>query len=430
MSITVAERLKKNHLHILSEGIWIFGGRVISFISVLAIVRLLTTRMEIGEYGQLALILTISNLVTQLLMGPIGQGIGRYFMIAHHDGGYTNFATACKKILKYAGLLLGGVSIVIAFFSIMYGRLDYAYLSVSIFIFSYLTSINDIANGLQNLARNRMISARNSSIELVIRIPIVYASISIFGANVESVILAYICSSIFLIYVQKIDLKKISPRNILIENQKDIDWEGSMLKIIYPASFWGLFIWMQQASDKWALQLFSSISDVAKYTVIYQIGYSPVIMLIGILMTLFTPLLYRGEDIHPNLFSRLMIFVSILTLAGMVIAQLLGGFIMNLVASREYYELKSFLPLMILAAGLYSGGDLLAVRMMTQIRTMEILMIKIMASMFGLAINFLLAYLYGIEGVVLGLVFFGLIYLSLFSYAYKKSLIKKGFQNV
>jgi len=202
------------------------------------------------------------------------------------------------------------------------------------------------------------------------------------------------------------------------------------LKIIYPASFWGIFIWMQQASDKWALQLFSGISDVAKYTVLYQIGYSPVIMLMGILMTLFTPLLYRGEDIHPNLFSRLMIFVSILTLAGMGMAELLGEFIMNLVASSEYYELKSFLPLMILAAGLYSGGDLLAVRLMTQIRTMEILLIKIMASMFGLAINFLLAYLYGIKGVVLGLVCFGLIYLSLFSYAYKNSLIKKGFRNV
>jgi len=426
----VAERLKKNHLYIFSEGMWIFGGRVISFISVLAIVRLLTTHMEIGEYGQLALILTISNLITQLLMGPIGQGIGRYFMIAHHDGGYTNFTAACKKILKYAGLLLGCISIAIAFFSIMYGRLDYAYLSVSIFIFSYLTSINDIANGLQNLARNRMISSRNSSLELVIRIPIIYASISIFGANVESVILAYICSSIFLIYIQKIDLKKISPKNTLIENQKDIDWEVSMLKIIYPASFWGIFIWMQQASDKWALQLFSGISDVAKYTVLYQIGYSPVIMLMGILMTLFTPLLYRGEDIHPNLFSRLMIFVSILTLAGMGMAELLGEFIMNLVASSEYYELKSFLPLMILAAGLYSGGDLLAVRLMTQIRTMEILLIKIMASMFGLAINFLLAYLYGIKGVVLGLVCFGLIYLSLFSYAYKNSLIKKGFRNV
>ena len=203
-----------------------------------------------------------------------------------------------------------------------------------------------------------------------------------------------------------------------------------MLKIIYPASFWGVFIWMQQASDKWALQLFNGTNDVAKYAVLYQVGYTPIVMLMGILMTLFIPLLYRGEDIHPKLFSRLMIFLSVLTIAGMGIAQILGGFIMSLVASREYYELKSFLPFMILAAGLYSGGDLLTVRLMTQIRTMEILIIKITASGFGLTINFLLAYLYGIEGVVLGLVCFGLIYLSLFSFAYKNSLIKKGFQNV
>ena len=152
--VTVAERLKKNNSHNFSEGMWIFGGRIISFLSALALVRLLNSSMEIVEYGQLALILTIPNLVTHLLLGRSAQGIGRYFMIAYHDGGYTNFTTACKKILKYAGLLLGGASIAIAFYSIMYGRLDYAYLSVSIFIFSYLTGLNDISNGLQNLARN------------------------------------------------------------------------------------------------------------------------------------------------------------------------------------------------------------------------------------------------------------------------------------
>ena len=413
----VAEELQKNKMQLLSEGAWIFIGKIISFSAILAMVRLLTTHMDAIEYGQLALALTLCNLTTQLIMGPLGQGVGRYFVVAKHDGGYDGFIDACKGLLKNAGSILIGIGISIAFFAAIYGRFDYAFLGISIFIFSYLTGLNDISNSFQNLARNRMISVRNAALELLLRLPLVWIIIIAFGPSPEMVIVGYLLSSAFVAALQKIDFPKLAPSEAK-SRQDEGDWRNDILQIAIPASFWGLFIWLQQSSDRWFLQFFGGSQEVGQYAVIYQLGYMPIVTIMGLAVTLFVPLLYRNKRPNSMMIAMLLLFTFTINFFAMSIFWLAGESLMTMLVGNEFRSLVKFMPHMILAGGLYSAGDILCIALMSAIRTREILIIKIGASIIGIIANFCGAYFYGFIGVVYGAVIFGLAYFIFFLIEY------------
>src|SRR5438874_2297495 len=63
----------------------------------------------------------------------------------------------------------------------------------------------------------------------------------------------------------------------------------------WPFAAWGIFTWMQTASDRWALQG-RGTSEVGFYAALYQLGYYP--------MTLLSGFLVRSEEHTSELQSR------------------------------------------------------------------------------------------------------------------------------
>ena len=87
-------------------------------------------------------------------------------------------------------------------------------------------------------------------------------------------------------------------------------WRNEILNYSPPFGVWGVFTWFQLASDRWALKLFTSPSEVGVFAVLYQLGYYPVTLLTGMLVTLISPILFeRSGD------ARLGVTPSITRLA-------------------------------------------------------------------------------------------------------------------
>jgi O-antigen/teichoic acid export membrane protein len=412
-------RAPKEH-HLLSEGGWIILGKAASFIAMLAMVRLLTERLDIIEYGKLALGLTLFNLMTQLIMGALGQGIGRYYSLAALEGGYDEFFRASMRMLKKTGFLILGLGTLCALIALVIGKVEFALFAIGLFAFSYFSGLNDISSGLHNLARNRMIAVRNAALELLIRLPIVGIILIVFPKSAAVVVAGYLASSLILTYVVKRSIAKLRPVNSPAP-ESPIDWQAQILRLSLPASVWGIFVWLQQASDKWMLQAFATTRDVAQYAVIYQIGYTPLVTLMGVLTTLFIPMLYQRVRSTRALVNKLLLFVTLMTLIGVLVSWFLGDRIMGMLASRKYLEVAHFLPYMVLAAGLYSAGDILCIKMMGDIKTRQIMSVKILASLIGVALNVAGARLYGLEGVIYGIVLFGAVYALMFAVLYINS---------
>jgi len=66
-------------LRLSKEGAWIFFGQAASLTGALALVKVLTEYIEPNIYGEVALGLTIANLVNSVIMGTLSSGISRFF---------------------------------------------------------------------------------------------------------------------------------------------------------------------------------------------------------------------------------------------------------------------------------------------------------------------------------------------------------------
>jgi O-antigen/teichoic acid export membrane protein len=314
-------------------------------------------------------------------------------------------------------LLIVATGLITTLISLVFEKSEFTLFIAALFAFSCVSGMNDITNGLHNLARNRMIAARNSTCELILRLPIVGALFWIFHASIEMVVIGYLVSSVVLFCIQKIDIQKLIPSNRPLQ-EKSINWRNGILKVALPASAWGFFVWIQQASDKWMLQMFSSTVDVAQYSVIYQVGYTPLVMLTGILVTFFAPILYRDNISNRALINKLLKFIAITTVLFMFLSWMFGDFILMSLVSEKFMQAEHYFPHMVLAAGLYSVGDILCIKMMSDIRIKEIMRIKIISSLIGFVANAVGAAAFGLAGIVYAAIFFGFCYATLFFVLY------------
>jgi O-antigen/teichoic acid export membrane protein len=154
------------------------------------------------------------------------------------------------------------------------------------------------------------------------------------------------------------------------------------------------------------LWIFHGDKSVSQYSVIYQLGYTPFIMCFGIIMTFLMPLIYRQKTSH--LTEKCVIFVLSITLVGFAIYQIFSFKILSFVVSSDFLQYSAMLPYMILAAGLYSAGDVLQSQLMYEKRVGDILKVKILTSLMCLIMNAVGAYWFGARGTVTAMIIFGL----------------------
>jgi O-antigen/teichoic acid export membrane protein len=429
----IIQQIKKYKGH-LSEFGWIALGKGLSFAGMMFLVSLLTKSLTTYDYGILALGLTFCNLANQVIMGSISQGIGRYFSIVLESGGYHSFKHAAVKISGLASATLFLFGILSAVFFFFEGQFNLVNLVFALIILSVMNGLNDIFNSMQNIARNRMHMAITGAIDAWLKVLLVGVVLNYVTASATEVILCYIATAALILLIQ-IDKWKKFHKSLVHDDEPILNWEKEIWRFSLPASIWGIFVWFQQASDKWVLQLFSNTNDVAQYSVLYQVGYTPLIIGIGLLVTMCTPILYRKSKLNDDgsldtqdhkIIVFLCLLIFIVTTAAFMLLWLFNAQIMRAVAAPAYYISSTFLPWMALGAGFFAFADVLYIKMMGEIRVKEILVVKILASSIGVAYNSLGAYFFGLWGVVAANVLFGITYLVII---YAVSLKIFSYQN-
>lgn len=405
------------HSNFASEFIWVLVGKVIAFLCSILLIKLLTNSMSVEVYAHLVLGLTVFNLFVQLLMGPVGQGIGRVYVDAVELKDQNCFGKEIliinKKILVIYLFIILALSFI---FAINKNHEVYA-LAMCLIIYSYLNGLNDISSSLQNLARNRAESAIGLSLDSIIKIMFIVLLIGTIGIlDPVDVIIAYLLSSMLALIYQKKVFHKLELN--LRDNEECLDgkkWSSAIYKIVIPASIWGFFVWLQQASDKWMLKYFQGEESVSNYSVIYQIGYVPFILGMSIVMTFLMPMIFKGG--RNSIIKWMILFVGVITGLAFIVASQFSYEILSLIVNDEYSKEAHLLPYMILAAGFYLLGDVYTAQLMKEKNVKALLKIKISTASICLITNSVGAYLHAVNGVVASMVLFGLIYFLATMYA-------------
>jgi len=414
----------KNHFsqiaRLSKEGGWVVAGQITSVAGSLVSVRVLTEYLNPAQYGELALGLTLASLANQLIFGGIGSGIARFYSIAFEKGDLKGYLNASVKLVTYgiAALLLLGLLIVGSLTINDQGHL--IGLVTGALILSVLSGYNAIFSGVQNAARQRIVVALHSAMSAWLNIGLAILAIHWLAQNSISVIIGYTLSTLLVTASQVLFLNRLMKyQGVLSTNKIQENWIKPIWQFSWPFCFFGIFTWIQQVSDRWALQSFASMDDVGQYAVIFQFGYAPITLVTGLLTTLIAPVLYqrsgaatdqaRNALVH-NISWRITQFSLVITAIAVVFTWLFHDWLFRWLVAEAFRDVSNLLPWMVLAGGIFASGQMLSLKLMSELRSRSLLLVKISTALVGIGANILGAWRYGIEGVVSALILFSSIY--------------------
>ena len=164
----------------------------------------------------------------------------------------------------------------------------------------------------------------------------------------------------------------------------------------WPFSTWGIFTWAQQSSDRWALEAFASTQEVGLYAVLFQLGYTPIAMATAMAVSFIGPILYqrsgdatsgsRNANVH-QLAWRITLSCLALTLLAFSLAMGLHQWVFRFVVAAEFRSVSYLLPWVVLAGGLFASAQMLALKLMSEMRSVAMLRVKIVTAVLGIVFN-------------------------------------------
>src|SRR3990170_1683751 len=263
--------------YIHRELLWVGVGQGIAVIGGFIGIRLLTGVLSPEIYGELALGMTVATLAQQTVMGPISGALLRFFSPAAESSKLGPYLQGMKILLFRASMVLLVIFGIVggAMFSLGYARwLPLVGLASAFAILAGYTSALD---GIQNAARQRPVVALHQGAGQWVRYLFAVAMVSLFGMSSRVAMAGFAIAAGIVLVSQCIFFRnKILPllesENTPVANSHE-RWIGEMIGYAWPFATWGIMTWALMASDRWALTIFRSKTDVGLYAVLYQIGY-------------------------------------------------------------------------------------------------------------------------------------------------------------
>lgn len=417
-------RMAAGRLRRLSrEGLWVLAGQVASFSGALALVRLLTGQLSPSAYGHLALGLTLAGLVNQVIVGGLTLGIGRYYAIAHERRDLGGYLRASTVLMGWASLAVLALAALVSLMLLLIGEGRWIPLALVVFGYALLSGWGGAMVTLQNSARQRALVALHTGVEPWLRLPLIVLLLALLGPSPEAVAWSYLLAAL-LVGASQLRLllgwwqrERPAPGS---QPAAPAAWTREIWGYSRPLSTWGLFSWAQQSSDRWALEHFAASADVAQYVVLYQLGYAPLGMVTSLVSSLLGPVLFQrvgaaddpGRNRQAHRLTWRITWLGLLGSAGLfVLAYLLHRPLFQLLVAPAFRPVSIYFPWLVLAGGLFTVGQILALQLMAEKRNQELRLVKISTCIAATGLNMLAAKLFGMPGVVGSVILFSLAYL-------------------
>ena len=402
------------------ELIWVIVGQVAAIIGGVVGIRLLTEYFGPEAYGELALGVTIAGFLGQILFGPLGQSLGRFYAAFKEQSHLKAVFGSLKIILSWsctAIILLGICSALVV--GIKWSE-KWGWLILTSIMFGTISGTAGLFQSMQNAARQRRLVAFHQGVEPWLK-PLAAISVVVFLGKYGFAALAGFCiASLMLLTSQGIFMWRLVKREWKkVEKVTEEETLRRILTFSYPFSLWGIIGWFQLYSDRWVLQAFLGEYNVGIYTALFQIGNLPIMMSIGILSQLMMPIIYgrigNADDYNRIKTAILYIKVKIglfvlLVLFFIGVAILFHRPIFQLVTANRFWEVSNLLPLVCLGLGLRSLGQLFCIVGFAFNKPHIYIKPGIVSAIMAAALNVYFGKVLGIYGICLALVISGLCY--------------------
>ena len=417
------KNLFKVYLKNVGEINWTILGNILSFFGLIILSSRLTFYLSPADYGKLSLLLTIQGLITQMSFGAINNGVARFYRIAIEKRDLNFFLIDCL-------LLFSKISLVIVLLSspiFIYLEVKNSFwknLFFLIVLFSIITGFNSIISTIQSSARQRSIVAFHSILDPWLKIAFVFITFLLFALDLEKLMIIYILVSVIILLSQIFFFLKCFKSNIneLRDMQllRMTSWLKKIISFSLPIMVGGFFNWGFISSQRWALNMFSSIENVGLFSVLSQFTYVPIVLVGGTFLSLITPIIYDKAGSMENLFKvkktelliyKISLFIFFSTVFFSLISVFFGENILKYFVSEKYYSVSKYIPYMIFSAGLLQASSVISLVISLNNKTFAFLYVSIVVNSIVIICNFLFTWLYGLSGLIFSLIFGSVLHL-------------------
>ncbi len=396
-------------------------GQAVAAVGSIVGVRLMTGALTPTAYGEVALAITFVTLITQILIGPLSVSLTRYFNLAIERNELERFFGSSSSLtmkISLATVLIfaaGGIILWLA------GQGIYLVLVIFTLAFALISGINVLLDSIQTAARQRAVVAWHQGFGQWLRYLAAVGLIVLLGQNSATAMAGYALAATFILGSQIYFFKKKLPKVPLLNASPDAGWNTRLLKYALPFASWGIFTWMQMTSDRWALQTFSSTQEVGLYTVLYQLGYYPLLMAATAFAQFAEPVLFRqaGDGTQAERIGlaqrntrRMLLGAFVIVAIAVAAAAVLHPLIFTLFAAPAYRAVSGYLPIMVLSGGMFACGQIASMTQLNRGESKALIWPKITTGIAGTLFNVIGAAWKGLAGVVFAGAFFSIFYLA------------------
>lgn len=408
-------------LKIASEAGWVLAGQTSFLIGSLLSIKFLTEKLTPSIFGQLALGLTIAQGFVIIFFGPKSNGIARYLTISSKTGIADYYFKATNKVLinssKKAAALGALASIIIWLIVSSESGLLVMYATTFAVTSGYVSGLISLLTA----ARKRTVVALHQGVEPWIKVTIAIFFITTLKAEANIVLAGYTVACLIMIVVLLIVIKIEVQRNGIIFNKiNNEDWVSKINEYSNSFAMFAVFTWAYMASDRWAINHFTTLNDVGVYAVAFMLGYSPMIAISNALAQYATPIIYQKFDPSKSMSQHnarnatniLVVILIILSISSFLTTLIFGQFIVSNFASEEFVKAKEIVPWLALAGGLFVAGEAKAILFNATMNQSLQIKPKIFTALIGIALNIIGAMFWSSEGVAYSCVIFSVVYFT------------------
>jgi len=400
-------------------------GTLISNILNIILVKVLTNRLSTEDFGTYSLIMAFTSFPQIILLAPLSAAIFPFFKKNDPVESITKLQNNIYELFIFINMILLVIPVMAwgtcLLFQISWSEyIQFFFLAV---FFSGTVSILSIMDS---------ISLANSKIKLFTLFPLfnlvlkilIALILFVYDAGPIRLIVYFSIGQFFFFLIEYAYLRR--KKIILFSLSFPLKSVGNIWKnqkkeiIIYSSNLtlWGFFSWLQAFFDKWFLHQYFTSVEVGIYSVYFQYGFLPFVILSSVVSQYITPKYYANKvdyqscmNFMQRLFKYLYITFPILLLGAPVIAYFLSPMLIELLTNSSYLKYIAVFPWIVSAGTFYFYGQIFAVPLMSKELVGRIRMPKIVSSLFAVLLFGILTPKYGVRGVVFSLLIANIFFL-------------------
>ena len=409
--------MQSNRLYRLGKEFSFTGAaQVVNGIGLLIVLKITASSLSPSEYGKLALLLTISNLISKIGFGGLLKSVARFYPIAEHEKIMGEFYQSISVIIRKTAVGLGVVGFLTIGALFLTNESSWIVEAVSLIIFASSSGLAALVGAINGAQRDRVSVLNFAITNYSLRIIVVWILLKSMSPNTQTVILGYSLAAIAAAVFQIIQFKIKHKVDLDITYQSSANKHNNQLleqlwTYAWPFSIWGLFTWFEEAAGKWSLQTYFGPEEVGFYTIGFQLGVMPLMLMSGTMNKFIGPVINRRLNDHNEatlkVLRRMIYKLSagwiLVTAVTASLASILATPIYQVMADEEFLAGSYLLPFFVIAGGLQAMVRTSNLQLNALKLSRERLGINISTALLSATTIFVGAKYAGIYGVIGGL---------------------------